>query len=318
VSDRHAALAPEALELVRAHEASGRPPIYESDLSEARRAVSAAAAPLEDREPVAHTHDATVEGPGGPIPVRVYRPGDGVLPTLLYFHGGCWIVGDLDSHDTDCRSLANRAGCQVISVDYRLAPEHPFPAAIDDGYAVLAEVAGHPETWATDPQLLAVGGVSSGGNVAAAVAVMARDRGGPALAFQLLVYPVMDPSLDTSSYAQYGERHILTTETMRWSWEQYVPDPAERFHPYAAPLRATELRGLPPALVITAACDPLRDEAEAYGRRLEEDGVPAVVSRYPGMVHMFFSLPTVLPTAARAHDEAAAHLRRAFDPARPR
>lgn len=264
-------------------------------------------------QPIADVSDRTIPGPAGEIPVRIYRPArDGVRPVLVYFHGGGWVLGSLKTHDGVCRALANAADCVIVSVDYRLAPECPYPAAPDDCYAATAWVAANAASIGADGARLAIGGDSAGGNLTAVVALMARDRGGPAIRFQLLVYPVTDFSFETASYRDNAEGYLLTTGDMRWFWNHYLRDEAAGAHGFASPLRAESLKGLPPALVITAEFDPLRDEGEAYARRLQEAGVPTTLSRYDGMIHGFFSMGDMLDGGKVAVREAAAALRAAF------
>lgn len=268
-----------------------------------------------DGEPVARVEDRAVPGPGGDIPVRVYSPeATEPLPAVVFFHGGGWVICDLDSHDGLCRGIANGAGAAVVSVDYRLAPEHRFPAAVDDCFAATCWVAEHAGELGIDGSRIAVAGDSAGGNLAAAVSLMARDRGGPALAFQLLVYPCLDPDLATPSHREHAEGFFLTRSGMRWYWDQYLGSPEDARHPYAAPSRAPDHSGLPPAPVITAQHDPLRDEGEAYAARLAEAGVAATARRYDGMFHGFFSFGAVLDAARAANDEAIAALRAALVP----
>ena len=268
------------------------------------------AAPIE----LPSVANRTVPAPAGEIPVRVYRPEQGaVLPVLVYFHGGGWVIGSLDSHDGTCRELARDAGCVVVSVDYRLAPEDRYPAAAEDCYAVTRWVAENgADELGIDPSRIAVGGDSAGGNLGAAVALMARDRGGPDIAFQLLVYPVTDADFSRPSYIENAEGYFLTTSAMEWFWGHYVPDAAQRAEAYCAPLRAEDLTGLPPALVITAEFDPLRDEGEAYGARLQEAGVDTVLTRYDGMIHGFFAMGALTQRAQDAVDQATAALKTAL------
>jgi len=265
-------------------------------------------------EPVADVVDREVAGPAGPVPVRIYTPqAEGPHPAVVFFHGGGWVIGNLDTHDGTARKLANAAGAVVVSVDYRLAPEHPYPAAAEDCYAATCWVAEHgPAELSMAPGRLAVAGDSAGGNLAAVVALMARDRGGPALAFQLLVYPVTDPDFERASYRENAEGYLLTRDVMQWFWDQYVPESTRRHDPYAAPLRAPDLSGLPPALVVTAEYDPLRDEGEAYARRLEEAGVRVRCRHYPGMIHGFLSFADVVDQGKEAVAEAGTALRAAF------
>jgi acetyl esterase len=284
-------------------------------LEPARVRALFAAQPSPPGPAVAQVLDRSLPGPGGPLPVRVYRPagaGSAPLPALVYFHGGGFVLCNLDSHDGACRGLANAAGCAVVSVDYRLAPEHRFPAAPEDCYAATRFVAENAAALGLDPRRLAIGGDSAGGNLTAVVALMARDRGGPPLRFQLLIYPVTDCNFETRSYRENAEGYFLTAKQMRWFWEHYLSEPGEAALPYASPLRAEKLGGLPPALVITAEYDPLRDEGEAWAARLREAGVPVTLSRYDGMIHGFFSMAHVVDRARDAQAEAGAALRAAF------
>ena len=262
---------------------------------------------------VARVEDRRVPGPAGDIPVRVYTPeGHGPFPGLVYLHGGGWVIGDLESHDNVCRTLARDVPCVVVSVDYRLAPEHRFPCAPEDCWAAAKHVAGHARDFGIDPVRLAVGGDSAGGNLSAVVTLLARDRGGPRLAFQVLVYPVTDAAMDTPSYRENADGYLLTRDGMAWFWNHYAPGAAEREDPRASPLLARDLRGLPPALVITAEYDPLRDEGEAYARRLREAGVPVTLTRYDGVIHGFFGMSGAIEQGRAAMAEAATALRAAF------
>jgi acetyl esterase len=264
-------------------------------------------------EPVAKVEERRIPGPAGAIRVRIYTPrGRGPHPVLIYFHGGGFVLCSLDTHDGTCRSLANGAGVLVVSVDYRLAPEHRFPAAPEDCYAAAQWAARSAAEIGGDPSRVAVGGDSAGGNLAAVVSLMARDRGGPRLRFQLLIYPVTDCAFGTASYRENAEGYFLTTAMMKWFWGQYLADPAAGAQAYASPLRARDLSGLPPALCITAGYDPLRDEGEAYAKRLAEAGVAATLSRYDGMFHGFFGMSAQLDAAKRAVGEASDALRKAL------
>ena len=263
--------------------------------------------------PVARVEDRTIPGPGGDLPVRIYTPEDsGRHPALVYFHGGGFVIGSLDTHDGTCRDLARGAECVVISIDYRLAPENPFPAAPEDCYAATAWVAEHAEEIGADPARIAVGGDSAGGNLAAAVALMARDRQGPSLVHQLLIYPVTDHAFETESYKENAEGYMLTLPMMEWFWNHYLADPDQGSDPLASPLRASSLLGLPPATVITAEFDSLRDEGEAYAARLGEAGVKTGLTRYDGVFHGFFGMGALIDTAAQAMDDACAALRATF------
>ncbi len=293
--------------------ALGLPPLGTLSPEETRRSMELRNAALPPGEPVAKVEDRTIPGPAGEIPIRIYWPeGTGPFPVLVYFHGGGWVIGSITSHDATCRTLTNAAGCMIVSVDYRLAPEHKFPAAAEDAYTATKWVAEHGAAIGADPRRVAVGGDSAGGNLAAVVSLMARERGGPPLAYQLLVYPVTDYRFDTPSYGENAEGYLLTKQSMEWFWNHYLNDASQGDHPYASPLRAQDLRGLPPALVITAEYDPLRDEGAAYAARLQEAGVPAACSRYDGMIHGFFGMSLLLDKAKLAVGEAAGALKAVF------
>jgi acetyl esterase len=243
----------------------------------------------------------------------VYQPeGDAPLPVLVFFHGGGWVIGDVESYDATCRQLANTSGCVLVSVEYRRAPEHKYPAAADDAYAATVYVAAHADEFGGDASRLAVGGDSAGGNLAAVVAQMARDRGGPAIAFQLMVYPVTDYSFETASYSENAEGYLLTTEAMRWFWGHYLSTADDGKQPYASPLRAADLRNLPPAHIVTAEFDPLRDEGEAYAAALAKAGVKATFHRYDGMIHGFFQWSPMIPQSRALIEECGAALREAL------
>jgi len=287
--------------------------------TEMRRRIKEAGAKVlpAEAEPVARVENRVIPGPHGDIPVRVYSPTeeDGA-PLVVLFHGGGWVVCDLDSHDGICRALCNASGCVIVSVDYRLAPEHRFPIPAEDCYAATAWLSANAGLVGADASRMALVGDSAGGNLAAVVALMARDRGGPEIAAQVLVYPVTDRSAETPSHRSTGEGYFLKSAEVMWYWDQYLAKSDDGAHPYASPLRAESVAGLPPALIITAEFDPLRDEGEAYGRRMEEAGVPTAVHRYEGMFHSFLSFGGVLDAADAATAEIAAHLRAALSPAR--
>jgi acetyl esterase len=290
----------------------GGPGIETMGVDEARAMMDAF--PRGDGPEVGAVTDVVIPGPDGDdIPARVYRPaGDGPFPALCYFHGGGWVVGSADQSDATTRRLCSLAECIVVSPDYRLAPEARFPAAAEDCYAVTEWAATHVADHNGDGSRLAVAGGSAGGNLAAAVTLMARDRGGPDLCFQFLEYPVTDHDLQTPSYVANAEGYLLSRDTMRWFWDHYVPEPSRRADPYASPLRAADLTGLPPAFVLTAEFDPLRDEGEAYGAALAAAGVPTTIRRYDGMIHGFFGMHGMIDEADTAQREAAAALRTAF------
>ena len=307
-------LDPKVREFLDLAAAAGFPPTHTLSPTEARELMVKRRALLEATpEPVARIEDRAIPGPAGEVPVRVYAPAaDAALPVLTFFHGGGWVIGSIDTHDMVCRALANAAGCLVVSVDYRLAPEACFPAAAEDCYAATAWVAEQARSLGADGARIAVGGDSAGGNLAASVALIARDRGGPPLAFQWLIYPVAAPDFETASYQSCAEGYGLTRADMIWFWDHYVPDATDRSNPYVAPLSAEDLRGLPPALVITAEYDPLRDEGEALAARLREAGVPTTLKRYEGQIHGFVSNFTIMEQGRVAIDQAAAALRAAF------
>ena len=266
-------------------------------------------------EPVASVVDRTVPVDGGEIGVRIYTPeGTGPFPCLVYFHGGGWVAGDLNTMDRPCRTFANGAGCVVVSVDYRCAPEHKFPTAADDSYAAAKWVADNAAELGIDPSRIALGGDSAGGNLTAVVSQMARDKGGPDIAFQLIIYPVIDFSFDTPSYHEVGEGYGLTTPMMEWFWEQYLSDPAHGANPYASPIRASSLAGLPPAAVFVAGYDPLRDEGIAYGEALRAAGGTVDVRRLDTMVHGYLQMGAVSAGARRAVADTVAALRDGLSP----
>ena len=272
-------LDPQARSLLDQFEAAGAPPFVELAPDEARAGFALLAEVSGPPEVAVPTEDRTVPGPAGEIPVRVYRPvTDSALPVVVFFHGGGWVIGDLDSHDTVCHRLAAGVPAVVVSVAYRLAPEHRFPAAVEDCEAATRWVSDHAGALGGDPDRLAVAGDSAGGNLAAVVALRARDAGGPPLAFQLLVYPVTDATRSQPSYTENGTGYLLEADTMRWFYDHYLggADPARAD---VSPLFAPDLAGLPPALVVTAEFDPLRDEGEAYAERLRQAGVAAATSR---------------------------------------
>jgi acetyl esterase len=263
-------------------------------------------------EPVDHVEDRKIPGPAGEIPVRIYKPaGAGPHPILVFFHGGGFVIGDLDSHDAACRALTNQAGCVTVAIDYRLAPEHKFPAAVDDCYAAAKWVAEHARELGGDPARLAVGGDSAGGNLSAVVALLARDRGGPKVAFQLLVYPATDMACNTYSHKTFTD-YFLTDRSIRYFLGHYLRGEGDRKDPTASPALASSHKNLPPALVITAEFDPLRDEGEAYGELLRKAGVPVTVTRYDGMIHGFLTMGQVLVQGREAISQAAGALRTAL------
>lgn len=288
-------------------------------IDQARAAdLAAVVAGAGNGEPVGEVTEVTVPGLADPGPapglrLRVYRPaGTGPWPVLVYFFGGGWSLGTLDTCDGICRMLTNAARCVTVSVGYRLAPEHKFPAAVQDCYAGTAWVASHAREMGADPARLAVGGDSSGGNLAAAVSLMARERQWPSIKHQLLVYPNTDYQADTPSMRDISDEYFFNPASVRWYWGLYLATPADGASPLASPLRADDLTGLPAATVITAEYDPLRDEGELYAEKLTKAGVPAEVIRYDGMIHGFFTMAGVLDTARIAVLDAAQRLCQAF------
>jgi len=286
------------------------PQLYTLSLEQARaNDLAEIQAAAGSGEPVASVVDRLIPGPAGDLPIRVYspvrdEPHPGPLPVLVYFFGGGWTLGTIDTADAVCRRLANAAGCAVVAVGYRLAPENKFPAAVHDGFAAVTWVVSNMDTPA-----IAVGGDSAGGNLAAAVTLLARDEGVPLVA-QLLVYPNTDYLSDTPSLRDGDDPFLFNKTSVAWYWGHYLAAPEDGTNPLASPLRAPSLHGLPPALVITAEYDPLRDQAEQYAQRLSDSGVPVELSRYDGMIHGFFCMAGDLADGAKAQEEAAAFLRR--------
>jgi acetyl esterase len=308
-------LDPDAQTLLDMVKEANRPAFETVTPAEARAAFMAARPVLAPEPmPVAELRDLAIPGPAGPIPARLYRPSSGgTLPALVFFHGGGWVVGNIESHDTMCRHLANRAGCAVVSVDYRLAPEHKFPAAVEDCFAATAWVADNPASLGVDPKRLAVGGDSAGGNLAATVSLMARDRSMPRISYQLLIYPAVDAAMTHPSIESFAEGYLLTRATMRWFYEQYLRAPQDAADWRVSPLAAADLAGVAPAFVLTAGFDPLCDEGDAYAARLAAAGVAVRHRRFADQIHGFAMNGKIIRAAEAALDEAAAALRAAWD-----
>lgn len=305
-------LYPEVRALLEASEAEGAPAVETLSPAEARQAaIDALKATASQPEAIGRVEDLRIPHPERPIPVRIFTPAaEGPFPCLVYFHGGGWVLCDLDTHEAVCRAIARRAAAVVVAVDYALSPEYKFPAAVEDCYAAIQWVAANAARLGVDPSRIAVGGDSAGGNLATVMCLKARDEGGPPLALQVLVYPVTNlASFDTPSYREFAEGYYLTRAEMEWFRGHYLARAGDAQNPYASPLLAPDLRGLPPALVITAECDTLRDEGEAYARRLAEAGVEAACTRYGGMIHPFFSLGGVFSQGRRAIEQVAAAVR---------
>jgi len=300
-------------ELLRQFEKEGIQPRYTLPVAEARRLSTDMVKRFAGSKPnVASVRDIIADVKDARIPVRVYVPrNQRRLPVLVYYHGGGWVVGNLETADWLCRSLALAANCVIFSIDYRLAPENKFPTPAEDCYRATKWVAENGFEEYADVGRLAVGGDSAGGNLAAAVCLMARDRGDPAISYQLLICPVTNHSFDTESYRRYADGYLLTLKDMEWFWNHYLPHPRDGENPYASPLLG-DLHSLPRALVMTAEYDPLRDEGEAYAKRLEEAGVVTSMTRYDSMIHCFTDFADLKQTR-KAIEEAAYQLRRVFE-----
>jgi len=300
-------LHPLAQAFVDQHAAAGFQPACRMSVDEARVMSAEMFASAPPGATVAKVEDLRIDGPAGrKISLRVYTPaGEKPFPVIVYFHGGGWVVGDLAAQDADCRTIANAVGCVVVSVDYCLAPENKFPAPAEDAYEALRWCAENCDRLGGAPEArIAAGGTSAGANLAAVVALMARDRGGPELACQVLTVPVTDYNFNTESYLENGEAYVLTREEMQWFWDHYLRTPDDADDPYASPLREPDLSNLPPALVQTAEFDPLRDDGRAYADRLIAAGVPVTYRCYEGMIHMVLG--------PEAMDDLAAFLKEHF------
>lgn len=308
-------LKPDVQGLLEQFEAQGLPPFDQMSVSEARDAAMAFRDLQGEPEEVGEVRDILVPGPAGKLPVRVYHPSPGTpLPLLVYYHGGGWVLGNIEVVDKPARALANASQCVVAAAQYRLAPETKFPGPVEDCYAVARWLSEHAGEFGADRNRLAVGGDSAGGNLAAAVALMSRDRGGPAIAYQLLIYPVTAPARGTEfdSYRDNADGYLLTRGSMEWFWDHYLQSPEDGDNPYASPLRASDLSRLPPAMVITAEFDPLRDEGSAYAERLQQAGVKVRTSRYDGVIHGFFWMAGVLQDGRAVLSEMGDELRAQF------
>ena len=300
---------PETQGLLAMLEEAGGPDISEQTPEEARAAIANFAMMQAGAPEPARVEDRTVPGPAGDIPVRVYASEGDNLPVVMYFHGGGWVLGDIDSHDGTCKQLLAELGdAVVVSVHYRLAPEDKYPAAADDCYAAAAWVAEHGAEIGADGSRMAVAGDSAGGNLSAVVSQMARDKGGPAIAAQVLHVPVTDHNYSYPSYTENAEGKLLTRASMVWFWDHYLPNAEAGQEAYASPIKAADLSGLAPALIQTAELDPLRDEGEAYGAAIEAAGGDVTVRRYNGVVHDPFMMFAVIPTGIECLKEAAAFI----------
>jgi acetyl esterase len=303
---------PQAQQVLDGKAAAGGPPLWELSPDEGRAMVDATSRMIPAGPDLESVHDIVIPSRAGGMPARVYSPSSSAPGLVLYFHGGGWVVGSLDGWDASVRGLAVASGCDVVSVDYRLAPEHVFPAAADDAYDALE--------WAASASGLAggrpivVAGDSAGGNLAAVSALRARDSGGPPIALQVLVYPVVDYDLDRRSYREYdGDELIVNRRDMIWFWDHYAPDPGTRVNPYASPLRASSLSGLPPVYLVTAEHDPLREEGFAYADRLRAARVPVDHRHFGSQIHGFFTFTGMLDDADKAVAEAGSAIRAAVE-----
>lgn len=284
-------LDPQVREYLKRGAEEGAAPINELSVAEARSQMAAKTALLGLPPEVARIEDRFVEGRGGHIPIRVYWPKvaepESGWPILVYFHGGGWVLGNIETHDGLCRAIANECPTIVVSVEYRKAPEHPFPAAVEDAFAATGWAQSEAANLGGNPSRIAVGGDSAGGNLATVASILCRDRGGPKPVWQLLIYPATDSNLDSDSYQECASGFGLNRAEMAWFWDHYASTHAERIHPHASPLRAENLSDLPPAFILTAEYDVLRDEGENYAERLRDADVPTVLKRYDGMIHGF-------------------------------
>jgi len=298
------------LDLMEKAVQDGRPRLNTLPYAVGRQAVDKMSEDSEADPPqVGETVDGDFAGPGGKIRFRRYRPqgaAAGPLPTLIYYHGGGFVIGNIETHDSTCRRLTNKSRCQVISIDYRLSPEHPFPAPTDDGVAAFRHIRDNAASFEVDAARIAVGGDSAGGAIAAVVCQAVRDAGGQGPAFQMLIYPATDSSKQSASRVAFAEGYFLTKDLMDWFWKAYVPAGTDLADLRLSPLLAKDLKGLPPAFVLTAGYDPLRDEGRAYADRLIEAGIKTTYVNYPGTIHGFFSLTRFLSQGLKANDEAAA------------
>ncbi|MBK3493839.1 alpha/beta hydrolase [Viridibacillus sp. YIM B01967] len=307
------ALTPKVKLLLEQLEKSGTPEIHELSPVEARSYFT-----IEDlagkRVELESVINQTLHTNVGEVPVRIYTPikSSEALPVFVYYHGGGWVIGNLDTADIPCRQIAAESKSVVVSVDYRLAPESKFPAAIDDSYAVIEWLIDNAEKLNIDATRIAVGGDSAGGNIAAVVSLKARNHGVNSIIQQVLLYPVTDYNLNTDSYLDFAEGYFLTKETMQWFWNHYLRDESDGENPDVSPLKATDLTNLPPALIITAEYDPLRDEGEAYAKKLQEANIPVQLKRYDGVIHGFFSMAGLLEEGADAIKLVSTTLSKAF------
>jgi acetyl esterase len=288
-------LDPQVKALIDQMAANKQPAFHEQTPEQARQSMRAMIEMLGPGEPVHHVEDRKVPGAAGEIPARIYSPSGKPNGVLVYLHGGGWVVGDIASYDAVCRALTNASGCVVVAVEYRLAPEDRFPAGPEDCYAAVKWASANAKSLGSDADHLVVGGDSAGGNLTAAVALMARDRGGPKIRFQVMIYPVTDSAMDQGSHREFtADGMVLSHQDMVWFWDYYLKNKSDGDNPYASPNRAKDLSNLPPAVIITAEFDPLRDEGEQFAERLKRAGNKVTMRRYAGVVHGFVSLAAVI------------------------
>ena len=303
-------LDPQVKALLDQMAAANQPAFHSQSPTDARKAMEAMLTVLGPGPAVHKVEDCKIPGPASEIPLRVYTPAGKPNGILMYFHGGGWVVGDLASHDYVCRVFTNETGCVVVAVDYRLAPEHKFPAGPDDCYAAAQWVSKNAASLGSDADHIAVGGDSAGGNLAAVVSLMARNRGGLRIRHQMLIYPATDAAMDTPSYKEFtADGFVLSKLDMEWFWNYYIPNAKDRENPYASPARARDLKNLPPAHIITASHDPLRDEGEAFAELLKKSGNKVKVKRYEGVVHGFVSLQAAIDQGKTATRELSEELK---------
>ncbi|GET35542.1 alpha/beta hydrolase [Microseira wollei] len=306
-------LDPQAEKILKLIAGLNIPPLQTLEPAKAREITAQYRGKPRRLQPVPQVKNRTISTPVGDIPIRIYTPkGNAPMPVLVYFHGGGWVLGDLDAADSICWNISLKAECVVVSVDYRLAPEHKFPAALDDAYAALKWVVANAIELHIDPARVGVAGDSAGGNIAAALALMARDKGEPKLVYQLLMYPVIQNDFNTESYLKYASGFGLTRDEMIWYWQHYLADEADAQNHYASPILAEELSNLPPALIITGECDVLRDEGLAYGAKLQEAGVSVQFWEGEGMIHSFVGMAQVLDKGKDAIAYITTRLREVF------
>ena len=291
----------------------GLPPYNELSPLEARQQMLSLSPPVDPELSVRKVDDLRISGPLNEIPIRLYYPeGTSPYPVIVYFHGGGWVIGNLETHNAICHALAKTSGCLVAAVDYRLAPEHRYPAAIEDAYAATSWICKNASRIQADPLRMAVMGESAGGALATVVSMMARDQDDRRIALQVLVYPVTDNNFNTSSYLNYGEGYSLTRDLMIWFWNHYLGNKENAGQPYASPLRAENLSNLPDALILTAEYDPLCDEGESYAKKLQKSGVNVTLTRYDGMIHGFFRMTSKLDKAKGALTQVTDEIKRIF------